>query len=75
MRRKIRVNVEILRPNDSTDYFDLPDGWDDLTPTQKGNALDDMAIQAMEEAVGSGATVVEVDEHGDEIRILDEAGE
>lgn len=72
MRRMIRVHVEILRPNNSTDYLDLPDGWDDLAPEEKGRALDEMAVQAMEEAVGSGACVVEVDEHGKEIRVLDE---
>ncbi|KAB2347310.1 hypothetical protein [Actinomadura rudentiformis] len=72
MRRKICVHVEHYRPNDETDYYDLPDNWDDKTPEERRAELDEMARDALFEAAGSSAFVVEVDENGREIRVLNE---
>lgn len=71
MRRKIRVHVEIWSPNDDTEYYDLPDDWDERTPQEREDELTEMAVDALSNAAGSGACVVEVDEDGREIRILD----
>lgn len=72
MNRKIRVHVEIWSPNDSTDYYDLPDEWDGMTREERDAYLLEMAKDALAEAAGSGATLVEVDENGREIRAIDE---
>lgn len=65
--KKIRVHVEIYSHDGSTDYEDLPGNWDAMTAAERDVYLTDLAKDYLFEAAGSGATVVEVDEHGKEI--------
>lgn len=63
-RRMIRVEIELFVTEDSTDYVDLPDGWDDLSPEEQQSWLDSMAEDTLSNVVSTSATVVEVDEDG-----------
>jgi hypothetical protein len=66
MPRKIRVMVEIYDHDPGDEYYDLPAGWDDMTPEQQDDELVGIALEALNAAAGAGAMVVEVDENGKE---------
>ena len=72
MRRKIRVNAEW--PGGSEEAIsDLPDGWDSWTAQERDEFLVSNAVDFLyTNGCGSGASVIEVDEDGKEIRVLDE---
>jgi hypothetical protein len=63
--RKIRVIVDFPWagvPNIEEDY-DLPEGWDEMTEKQQDALLIQYAVEELSNSgVGSGASVVEVDE-------------
>jgi hypothetical protein len=67
MPRKIRVSVEIYSHDPADEYHDLPEGWDELTEEQQDGHLTQWAQESLLNAAGSGAEVVEVDEHGNEV--------
>lgn len=67
--KKIRITVEVFDANDSVQYDDLPDGWDDWSEKERDAYLIQVAVEAQDTHVGSGATVVDVDENGKEIGI------
>jgi hypothetical protein len=67
MTKKIRVSVEIYDHEPGDEYYALPDNWDSLTQEEQENELVSIASDALAEAAGSSATVVEVDENGREV--------
>lgn len=65
MTRKIRISVEISDANDSVEYIDLPDGWDDWHKADRQAYLEAMAASYLAEQASSGASVV--DENDEEV--------
>lgn len=65
MARRIRISVEISDANDSVEYIDLPDGWDDWHKADRQGYLEAMAASYLAEQASSGASVV--DENGNEV--------
>jgi hypothetical protein len=67
MAKKIRVTVEFpfAGVTDIEEYYDLPDGWDEMSEKEQDAHLTDLAVAELENSgVGSGASVVEVpDDH------------
>lgn len=59
MARKIRISVEIYSHDPGDEYEDLPEGWDDWTKERQEDFLVALAKEALFEAAGSGATVVD----------------
>jgi hypothetical protein len=71
-RRKIRLNAEWPGGSDNQ-KLDLPDGWDTWPADAREEFLADSAVEFLASSgCSSGGCVVEVDEHDNEIRILDE---
>ena len=65
MSRKIRVTVEFPFAGVSgiKEYYDLPDGWDEMPEKKQDRYLRTLAAEEISTAgVGSGATVVDTDE-------------
>lgn len=59
--RLIRSIVE--PPGDiSTEYYELPDDWDDMTETQQDNYLTETAVTHQTNVAPCGASVVDVDD-------------
>lgn len=56
---RIRVSVEISDPNDCVEYYDLPDGWDEMTPDERDEFLVESAVEALAMQASSGACVVD----------------
>lgn len=65
MARKIHVTVEIPWSGiDNVDeYYDLPDGWDQMSTKEQDDILNDMgATELTNTGIGYGAEVVDTDE-------------
>lgn len=65
--RKIRISVEIYDHHPGITYDELPEGWEEWDEGLKALYLNQVAADRLAEAAGSGATVVEVDEQGNEV--------
>jgi hypothetical protein len=63
--RKIRATVE-CGTQEITEYYDLPDGWDEWTDKERDNFLGETAVTLQNNEAPCGASVVEVDEEGGE---------
>lgn len=72
LRRKIRLTAEW--PGDSDqEMYDLPDGWDTWPRDAREEFLAEAAVEFLASSgCTSGGSVVEVDEHDNEIRIIDD---
>lgn len=66
MPRKIRVTVEVFDPTDTTEFADLPAGWDEMSQREQDKYLNALALDYLANQAGSGAEVVDVDENGRE---------
>lgn len=68
MSRMIKVTVELpwAGMDNVVEYYELPDGWDEMSPQQQAETLEDYGRTELENTgVGYGASVV--DEDGEEV--------
>lgn len=56
---RVRVSVEISNPNDSVEYYDLPDEWDEMSTDERDAFLTESAVEALATHASSGACVVD----------------
>ena len=61
--KRIKVHVDTGFVNAShTDYWELPENWDEMTEKEKEKELDESAKDYKNEVIESYAEVVEIDE-------------
>lgn len=62
--RKIRVSIDwgmAVLP-DTVEYFDLPDGWDEMAEAERQAAKSELISDVLHERIGTAATVVETED-------------
>lgn len=63
MARRIKVYISIGYPTAThTDYFDLPDGWDEMSAEEQEKELDEYATAHRDNYLELSAEVVDEEE-------------